>query len=189
MKVKLSQYLTKYHAIKMYNISCLINYHAFKTYWGSGGTSRILNLGTRWRWVASFMTRRLYSRGKNRRYPFVKRLGWPQSWSTHGGEKKKKSHHCLCWKSNLGHPARSLVTILTEKLQFLLYIYIKWFLDSFMIFFLLQNLQIKRRMIWDDHKWWMCMDTEGEGRLDRTIHTSILHSQKLRFHYISLNVG
>jgi hypothetical protein len=35
---------------------CLINHHAMKTYWVSGGiASRILNLGIRWReWLASY---------------------------------------------------------------------------------------------------------------------------------------
>jgi len=33
----------------------LSKHHPLKTYWGRGGTaSRILNLGTRWRWVVSF---------------------------------------------------------------------------------------------------------------------------------------
>jgi len=39
----------------------LLNYHAIKTYWVSGGIApRILNLGTRWSWVVSFMPRPLY---------------------------------------------------------------------------------------------------------------------------------
>jgi len=38
---------------------------------GSGGIAHcILNLGTRWRWVVSFMPRKLYyPQGKNLRYP------------------------------------------------------------------------------------------------------------------------
>jgi len=41
-----------------------------KTYSGSGGiVPRILDLGTRWRWVASFTPRPLYPQGKIRWYP------------------------------------------------------------------------------------------------------------------------
>jgi hypothetical protein len=41
----------------------LTNHHAMKTYWGSGGiASRILDLGTRWRWVVSFTPRPLTPR-------------------------------------------------------------------------------------------------------------------------------
>jgi hypothetical protein len=41
-------------------------HHAIKAYYGSGGiVPHILDLGIRWRSVASFMTRPLYSRGKN----------------------------------------------------------------------------------------------------------------------------
>jgi len=35
---------------------CLIAHHDMQTYWGS---RHILNLGTRWRWVVSFMPRPL----------------------------------------------------------------------------------------------------------------------------------
>jgi hypothetical protein len=49
VKVKLSLFLTKHHAMK--------------TYWGSEGIApRILDLGTRGRWVVSFTLRPLYSR-------------------------------------------------------------------------------------------------------------------------------
>jgi hypothetical protein len=37
---------------------CLTKHQAMKTYWGSGGIApRILDLGTRWRWVVSFTSR------------------------------------------------------------------------------------------------------------------------------------
>jgi hypothetical protein len=37
-----------------------------KAYWGSGGISpRILDLGTRWRWVVSFTSQPLYPQGKS----------------------------------------------------------------------------------------------------------------------------
>jgi hypothetical protein len=36
-----------------------------KAHWGSGGiVPRILDLGTRWRWVISFTSRSLYPQGK-----------------------------------------------------------------------------------------------------------------------------
>jgi len=45
---------------------CLTKHHAMKTYRGSGGiVSRILDHGTRWKWVFSFTTRSLYPQGKN----------------------------------------------------------------------------------------------------------------------------
>jgi hypothetical protein len=45
---------------------CLIEHHAIKTYWGCGGIApRILDLGTRWRWVVSFTTRPLYPRERS----------------------------------------------------------------------------------------------------------------------------
>jgi hypothetical protein len=45
------------------------------------------------------------------RYPLERRLREPQSRSGRGGEEKNPCH---CRDSNLGRPARSLVTILTE---------------------------------------------------------------------------
>jgi hypothetical protein len=64
-------------------------HNAMKTYWGSGGTApRILDLGTRWRWVVSFTTRPLYPQGKTPWYPFNRRLGGPRSRSGRGGEEK-----------------------------------------------------------------------------------------------------
>jgi hypothetical protein len=73
VKVKLSLFLTKHHAMK--------------TYWGSGGiVPRILDLGTRWReWSAS---RPLYPPAKSLRCPLDRRLGGPQSRSGRGGEEK-----------------------------------------------------------------------------------------------------
>jgi hypothetical protein len=49
---------------------------------------RILDLGTRWRWVVGFTPRPLYSRGKNTRYPLDRRLCGPQSRSGRRGEEK-----------------------------------------------------------------------------------------------------
>jgi hypothetical protein len=60
-----------------------------KFYLGSGGVAqRILDLGTRWRWVASFTPRPLYTQGKCPWYPLDRRLGGPQSRSGRGGEEK-----------------------------------------------------------------------------------------------------
>jgi hypothetical protein len=60
-----------------------------KAYWGSGSIDpHILDLGTRWGWVVSFMPWPLYHQGKSPWYPLDKRLGGPQSWSWHGGEEK-----------------------------------------------------------------------------------------------------
>jgi hypothetical protein len=71
---------------------CLTKHHAMKTYYGSGGiASRILDLGTRWRWVVSFTSRPLYPQGKSPRYPLDRKLGGPQSRSGRGGQ-EKNSH-------------------------------------------------------------------------------------------------
>jgi hypothetical protein len=78
LKVKLSLCVTKHHATKMY--------------WGSGGIApRILDLGTRWRWMVGFTLRPLYTQGKSLWYPLDRRLGGPQSCSGHGSE-EKNSH-------------------------------------------------------------------------------------------------
>jgi len=61
-----------------------------KAYRGSVGiTPRILDLGTRWRCMASFTPRTLYPQGKNPLYPLDRRLGGPQSRSGSGDEDKK----------------------------------------------------------------------------------------------------
>jgi hypothetical protein len=55
-----------------------------KAYWGSGGIdSRILDLGTRWRWVVSFTPQ-----GKSPWYLLDRRLGGSQSRSGRSGEEK-----------------------------------------------------------------------------------------------------
>jgi hypothetical protein len=69
----------------------------------NGGIApHILNLGTRWRWVVSFMLSSLYLRGKSRRLLLKRRLGGPQRPSGRGRE------------SNPGRTAHNLVTVLTE---------------------------------------------------------------------------
>jgi hypothetical protein len=53
---------------------------------GSGCIApRILDFGTRWRWVVSFMLRPLYPQGKSLLYPLDRKLGGPQSRSGRGG--------------------------------------------------------------------------------------------------------
>jgi hypothetical protein len=70
----------------------LTKHHAMKAYWDSGGIApRILNLGTRWRWVVRFTPRPLYPQGKSPWYPLHRRLGGKQSRSGRGGE-EKNSH-------------------------------------------------------------------------------------------------
>jgi hypothetical protein len=64
----------------------LTEHHAMKAYWGSGGTSRILDLGTRCRWMISFTIRPLYSQGKSPCYPLHRRLGGPQNRSGRSGK-------------------------------------------------------------------------------------------------------
>jgi hypothetical protein len=73
VKVKLSLYLTKHHAMK--------------TYWGSGGIAQhLLDFSIRWRWVVSFTPWPLYPQGKSPWYPLDRRLGGPQSCSRCGDE-------------------------------------------------------------------------------------------------------
>jgi len=63
-----------------------------KTYWGSGSiTPRLLNLGTRWRWVVSFTLRPLYPRRESPWYSLNRRIGGPQSRSGRGCINEKKS--------------------------------------------------------------------------------------------------
>jgi hypothetical protein len=67
---------------------CLTKHHAMNAYWGVEVLLRIFfDLGTRWRWVVSFMTRPLYPQGKIPWYP-LDRLGGSQSRSGHGVEGK-----------------------------------------------------------------------------------------------------
>jgi hypothetical protein len=63
-------------------------HHAMNAYKGSGGiVPRTLDLGTIWRWVFSFTPRSLYLQVKSHWYTLDRRLGGPQSWYGHGGEK------------------------------------------------------------------------------------------------------
>jgi hypothetical protein len=57
----------------------------------------------------------LHPCGKIPQYPFNRRLGGPQIWSGHGGE-KKISRHCPFWELKPPYPACSLVCIMTATL-------------------------------------------------------------------------
>jgi len=57
---------------------------------GRGIAPRILDLGTKRRWVVSFTLRSLYIRGKSPRYPLDRRLGGPQNRSECGEEKNSQ---------------------------------------------------------------------------------------------------
>jgi hypothetical protein len=64
-------------------------HHFMKGYSGSGGIApRILDLGTRLRWVVSFTPRSFYPQGKSPWYALDRRLGGPQSRSGRDGEEK-----------------------------------------------------------------------------------------------------
>jgi hypothetical protein len=56
---------------------------------GSGGIApRILDFGSRWRWLVSFTPQPLYPQGKSPWYPLRRRLGGPQSRPGQCGEEK-----------------------------------------------------------------------------------------------------
>jgi hypothetical protein len=62
-----------------------------KAYRGSGGIDpRILDLGTRCRWMVSFTPRPLYPQGRIPWYPLDRRLGGTQSRSGHGEGKNSQ---------------------------------------------------------------------------------------------------
>jgi hypothetical protein len=76
----------------------------------------ILTLSARWRWMVSFTSQPLYPR-----YPLDRRLNGFQSRSD-TAVARTKIPSLPCRKSNLGRPAHSLVTILTELSFNMLYI-------------------------------------------------------------------
>jgi hypothetical protein len=81
------------------------------TYWRSGGdAARILNLGSRWRWLASFTPRPLCLRGKSLSTNWTG--GWvgPRAGLDALVRRKNSSPYR---EKNPGCPARSLVTVLT----------------------------------------------------------------------------
>jgi hypothetical protein len=86
---------------------CLTKHHAIKTYCGSGGISScILDIGTRWGWVVSFMPLPLYPQGKSPWYPLDRGLGGPQSRldeSMSLNSNSKSWHKCSSWKPSSDH--------------------------------------------------------------------------------------
>jgi hypothetical protein len=94
-------------------------HHAMKAYWESGSiASRILDLGTRWRWVVSFTPRPLYHQGKSPWYPLDRRLGGPQSRSGRGDE-EKNSQPLSRLELPIIHPVAQRYTNELEKVYFL----------------------------------------------------------------------
>jgi hypothetical protein len=67
----------------------LTEHHDMKAYWASGVIDpRILDLGTRWKWMDSFTPWLLYPQRKSPWYPLDRRLGGSHSRSERGGEEK-----------------------------------------------------------------------------------------------------
>jgi hypothetical protein len=63
-----------------FRLMLLTEHHAMKAYqWSGDIASRLLDLGTKWRWAVSYMTRPLYPQGKSPWYPLDRRLAGPQS--------------------------------------------------------------------------------------------------------------
>jgi hypothetical protein len=88
-------------------IHCLIKHHSMKTYCGSRGTApRILNFGTRCRWMVRFKPRPLHPGDKSSCI-----VDWVGPRAGLDAVVKKKSHHCPLRVLNHGCPARSLVSI------------------------------------------------------------------------------
>jgi hypothetical protein len=91
---------------------------------GVEASPRILDLGTRWRWVVSFTPRPLYPKGRSSRYPLDRRMGGPQSRS--GREK----FPAPTGTRTPDHPARSpalyrwAITALSNIKQEVIYIYL-----------------------------------------------------------------
>jgi hypothetical protein len=61
----------------------------------------ILHLGTRQRWVVSFMSLQFYPQGKSRRYPLDRTTCGPHSWS---GRRREEKKPCPCRESKFGGP-------------------------------------------------------------------------------------
>jgi hypothetical protein len=84
-------------------------------YWGSGGIApRILDLGTRWRWVVSFTPRPLYPQEE----PLIligRRPGGPQSRPRLGGE-EKNSHPLPGFELPIIQPVAQLYTTELSRL-------------------------------------------------------------------------
>jgi hypothetical protein len=88
VKVKLSLWLTKYHAIKTYpllNKAPHIKDVRRSVLWAT----RLFELDIRWIWVVNFMSPPALLPGKCPNYPMYRKLGGPQNWSERGGEENR----------------------------------------------------------------------------------------------------
>jgi hypothetical protein len=77
----------------------------------------IIDLGTRLRWVLSFMPRPLYPQGKSPWYPLDRRLGGTQRRSGRGGE-EKNSHPLPGLKPPIIQPVAQRCTTELSRLQY-----------------------------------------------------------------------
>jgi hypothetical protein len=114
VKVKLSLCLTKNHPLNAYpSLSQWSHHEDILGEWGIA--PRILNLGTRWRWVVSLTPRPLYSQVKRPRNPepigYEAGLASEPEWSRW---RRERNTSLPLRKTNPGRPARSLVIILSE---------------------------------------------------------------------------
>jgi hypothetical protein len=76
-------------AIKVKLSLCLIKHQAWIHIGEWRYSSTIFDLGTKWRWVVSFVLLLLYPSGSSPRYPLDRRLGGPQNRSERNQRKKK----------------------------------------------------------------------------------------------------
>jgi hypothetical protein len=74
-----------------------------KEYWGvEVQFHAFFDLGTRWKWMVSFMPRLLYPQGKSPLYPLDRRLGGPQNsrwkWKCITWHNKNRVRSCWKWR-------------------------------------------------------------------------------------------
>jgi hypothetical protein len=106
-------------------------------------SSYILNLGTRWRWVARFVLLLLHFLGKSSRHLLDRRLGGPQSQSERYGEDKNLLPLSGIEPGLPGRLARILAALLTEMFQAYRP---SFFIINIFFFFLLEQISF-----WDSH--------------------------------------
>jgi hypothetical protein len=141
--VTLEMSVTKVKKVKLSLWFLLTEHHATKAYWGSGGIAPcILDLGTRWRWVASFTPRPLYPQEKSRWYPSDRRLGGLQSWSGRGGG-EKNSQPLPGTEPSIIQPVDQRYTTRLPRLLRLLQRLTK--VTCFMCFYQLRNLTMEQK--------------------------------------------
>jgi hypothetical protein len=98
-------------------------HHTMKAYCGSRAIApHILDLGTTWRRVVSFIPQSLYPQGKSSWYPLDRRLGGPQSRSGDSGE--DKNYQPLSGlKPPIIHPvAQCYTTVLSQLLIWVIFL-------------------------------------------------------------------